>query len=144
MGADHLINERTGRTKQYWSRYYHINGYVTLAVLLEETMTEETFRKVTCPVFLGYYYKNEEVQDQVVSVAAMQPMFAQLGTPEGQKRKVAFPEAGNHVIGSYIRSRDWQGVYRATDRFVQEVIGLKPVADVEPPAYATIEPEIDA
>lgn len=144
LGADHLINERTGLTKQYWSRYYHINGYVTLAVLLENAMTKETFQKVTCPVFLGYYYKNEEAQDQVVSVAAMHPMFAQLGTPEDQKRKVAFPEAGNHVIGSYIRSRDWKGVYQATDQFIREVIGLEPVADVEPPAYATIEPEIDA
>ena len=144
MGADHLINERTGRTKQYWSRYYHINGYVTLAVLIEETMTEETFRQVNCPVFLGYYYKNEEEQDQVVSVAAMHPMFAQLGTPEGQKRKVTFPEAGNHVIGSYIRSSDWRGVYQATDRFMQEVMDLKPIKEVEAPAYAAIEPETDA
>ena len=144
LGADHLINERTGLTKQYWSRYYHINGYVTLAVLLEETMTEETFRKVNCPVFLGYYYKNEEEQDQVVSVAAMHPMFEQLGTPEGQKRKVAFPEADNHVIGSYIRSSDWRGVYQATDRFMQEVIDLKPIKEVEAPAYAAIEPETDA
>jgi pimeloyl-ACP methyl ester carboxylesterase len=143
LGADHLINERTGRTKQYWSRYYHINGYVTLAVLLEETMTEETFRKVSCPVFLGYYYKNEEEQDQVVSVAAMQPMFEQLSTPEAQKRKVAFPEAGNHVIGSYIRSSDWRGVYQATDRFMQEVMGLEPVKKVEAPTYAAIEPETD-
>lgn len=144
LGADHLINERTGLTKQYWSRYYHINGYVTLAVLLDQTMTEETFEKVTCPVFLGYYYKNEAEQDQVVSVAAMHPMFEQLGTPAALKRKVAFPEAGNHVIGSYIRSRDWRGVYEATDRFMQEVMGLKPVREVEAPAYAAIEPEADA
>ncbi|MGB3849348.1 MAG: alpha/beta hydrolase [Tunicatimonas sp.] len=144
MGADHLINERTGRTRQYWSRYYHINGYVTLAVLVEETMTEETFRQVTCPVFLGYYYKSEEEQDQVVSVAAMHPMFEQLGTPAEQKRKVAFPEAGNHVIGSYIRSRDWRGVYQATDQFMQEVIRETPVREVKAPAYAEREPETDA
>ena len=143
LGADHLINERTGLTKQYWSRYYHINGYVTLAVLIDQTMTEETFRKVRCPVFLGYYYKNEEMQDQVVSVAAMQSMFEQLGSPEGKKRKVAFPEAGNHVIGSYIRSSDWRGVYQATDRFMQEVMDLKPVKEVEAPAYAAVEPETD-
>ena len=143
LGTDHLINERSGRTRQYWSRYYHINGYVTLAVLLEETMNEETFRRVSCPAFLGYYYKDEEAQDQVVSVAAMHPMFEQLGTPAGKKRKVAFPEAGNHVIGSYIRSRDWQGVYQATDRFVQEVIGLKPVTEVVAPTYAAVGPEVD-
>ena len=141
IGADHLINERTGLAKQYWSRYYHINGYVTLAVLTEEAMTEETFEQVTCPVFLGYYYKNEEEQDQVVSVEAMMPMFEQLGTPPEQKQKVAFPKAGNHVIASYIRSYDWRGVYNATDQFLQEVVGLEPVAEVEIPAYAQIKPE---
>ena len=141
LGADHLINERTGLTKQYWSRYYHINGYVTLAVLVNETMNEETFQQVRCPVFLGYYYKNEEEQDQVVSVEAMHPMFEQLGTPPTQKRKVAFPKAGNHVIASYIRSHDWRGVYAATDKFLQEVMKLKPVTTVEAPGYAAMEPE---
>ena len=141
LGADHLIEERTGLNKLYWSRYYHINGYVTLAVLVEETMTEETFRKVTCPVFLGYYYKNEEEQDQTVSVSAMHPMFEQLGTLPHQKRKVAFPEAGSHVIASYIRSHDWQGVYQATDAFIQEVMKLTPSHTVVPPDYALVEPE---
>ena len=141
LGTDHLITERTGRTKQYWSRYYHINGYVTLAVLLDETMNEDTFRRVTCPVFLGYYYKNEEEQDDVVSVAAMYPMFDQLGTPLAQKRKVAFPQAGNHVIASYIRSHDWRGVYQATDAFLQEVMSLQPMTTVEAPSYAAIGPE---
>ena len=141
LGADHLINERSGLTKQYWSRYYHINGYVTLAVLVDEAMNEETFRKVKCPVFLGYYYKNEEEQDNVVSVPAMHPMFDQLGTSAAEKRKVAFPAAGNHVIASYIRSHDWRGVYQATDTFLQEVMKLTPVATVNAPGYASIEPE---
>ncbi len=141
LGADHIITERTGLAKQYWSRYYHINGYVTLAVLIEQAMNEETFQRVTCPVFLGYYYKNEEEQDHVVSVAAMHPMFEQLGTPPAQKRKVAFPEAGNHVIASYVRSYDWRGVYQETDKFLQEILQLEPVTTVEPPAYANVQPE---
>ena len=141
LGADHLIEERSGLAKQYWSHYYHINGYVTLAVLVDEAMNEETFQRVKCPVFLGYYYKNEEEQDNVVSVEAMHPMFEQLGTPPNQKKKVAFPEAGNHVIASYIRSYDWKGVYQATDTFIEEVIGLEPVATVKAPSYANVEPE---
>ena len=143
IGADHLISERTGLAKQYWSRYYHINGYVTLAVLTEEAMTAETFKQVDCPVFLGYYYKNEEEQDPVVSVEAMMPMFEQLGTPPKQKRKVAFPEAGNHVIASYIRSYDWRGVYDATDQFLQEIIGLTPKVEVAIPTYAQVAPEAE-
>ena len=140
VGSNHVIEERTGRTKQYWSRYYHINGYVALAVLVDELMREDTFEKVQCPVFLAYYYKNEEEQDNVVSVPAMLTMYEELGTPADQKRKVAYPEAGNHVIASYIRSGDWQGVYQGTDAFLQEVIGLTPAYPVDVAAYANRYP----
>ncbi|WKN42043.1 alpha/beta hydrolase [Tunicatimonas pelagia] len=129
VGDDHVIEEREGLTRQYWSRTYYIEGYAALAGLVEETMVEKTFQKVKCPVFLGYYYKNEEEQDDVVSVQAMLTMFEQLGTPSQLKRKVAFPEAGNHVISSYVRSADWQGVLQDTDEFLQEVMRLNPVDD---------------
>lgn len=135
VGSDHLIEERKGLVKQYWSRLYYIEGYVALAGLVENTMTRETFNKVKCPVFLGYYYKNEEEQDQVVSVEAMLEMYEQLGTPETQKVKVAFPEAGNHVISSYMRSADWQGVYEATDQFMQKIFGFSLKKEVILPKY---------
>ncbi len=128
-GNDHIIEEREGLTRQYWSRVYYIEGYAALAGIVEETMVEETFQKVKCPVFLGYYYKNEEEQDDVVSVAAMQSMFEQLGTPENLKQADAFPEAGNHVIASYVRSADWKGVLKETDTFLQEVMNLNPAND---------------
>lgn len=130
VGSDYLIEEREGLDKQYWSRIYFIEGYTALSVLVEETMREEIFQKVKCPVFLGYYYKNEEEQDDVVSVAAMLEMYEQLGTPDSLKRKKAFPEAGNHVISSYIRSGDWKGVMGATDQFLSEVMHLQPVDSV--------------
>lgn len=128
-GDDHVVEEREGLTRQYWSRVYYIEGYAALAGVVEETMEEETFQKIKCPVFLGYYYKNEEEQDDVVSVAAMQTMFEQLSTPESSRRSVAFPEAGNHVISSYVRSADWQGVLKETDAFLHEVMNLTPVND---------------
>ncbi|WPP49599.1 alpha/beta hydrolase [Catalinimonas niigatensis] len=142
VGGDHLIEERKGLVKQYWSRVYYIEGYVALAGLVENTMTEETFNQVKCPVFLGYYYKNEEEQDQVVSVAAMLEMYDQLGTPEAKKMKVAFPKAGNHVISSYIRSGDWQGVYQATDQFMQKVFGFSSEKEVIIPQYVGM-PEVE-
>lgn len=136
VGGGPLIEERKGLVKQYWSRVYYIEGYVALAGLVENTMTEATFSKINCPVFLGYYYKNEEEQDQVVSVEAMLEMYEQLGTPEAKKMKIAFPEAGNHVISSYIRSGDWQGVYQATDQFMQKIFGFSSEKEVIIPQYA--------
>ena len=52
----------------------------------------------------------------------MLKMYDELGTPPDMKRKVAFPNAGEHVIASYIRSKDWKSVENETDRFLSEVV----------------------
>jgi len=106
----------------YWSLRYRIEALVSLQNLLTHTMKPALFEKVRCPVFLGYYYKNEVEQDQTVSVPAMLKMYDELGTPASMKLKVAFPDAGAHVIASYIRSKDWQGVERETDKFITDII----------------------
>jgi hypothetical protein len=98
---------------------------VQLEELLESTMKESTFKKVTQPVLLLYYYKDEEHQDPVVKVRAMKRMFDQLGTPEKLKRQVAVPNAGDHVIGSYIKSKDIQTVEAETEKFGMEILQLK-------------------
>ena len=54
---------------------------------------------------MGYYYKNKDEQDKTASVAAMLKMFDELGTPEGLKQKIAFPEAGAHVIDLTFRDQ---------------------------------------
>jgi hypothetical protein len=87
-------------------------------------MKPEVFSKVKCPVFLGYYFKNEKEQDNTVSIPAMLKMFDELGTPTELKQKLAFPDAGAHVIASYIRSKDWQGVERETDKFLTDKVKL--------------------
>jgi esterase/lipase len=109
----------------YWAMNYRIEALVALQVLVTHTMKPEVFEKIKCPVFLAYYYKNEEEQDKTVSIPAMLEMFDQLGTPAALKQKMAFPEAGAHVIASYIRSNDWQGVERETDRFLSEFAGIR-------------------
>lgn len=108
----------------YWQLRYRIEALVALQNLVANTMKTETFSKIKCPVFLGYYYKNEAEQDNTVSVPAMLTMFEELGTPAGLKQKIAFPETGAHVISSYIRSKDWQSVERETDKFLAEIVGL--------------------
>ncbi|MGD0753938.1 MAG: alpha/beta fold hydrolase [Bacteroidales bacterium] len=108
----------------YWQLNYRIEALVALQNLLSNTMKPEVFSKIKCPVFLGYYFKNEKEQDNTVSVPAMLKMYEELGTPEQLKQKTAFPEAGAHVIASYIRSKDWQGVERETDKFLSDIVKL--------------------
>lgn len=110
---------------QYWFLHYRVEGIVALVSLYSNTMKPEVFAKVKCPVFLGYFFKNDEIQDKTVSVEALLKMFDELGTPASLKQKTAFPEAGAHVIASPIRSKDWQGVERETDKFLTDIVMSK-------------------
>ncbi len=121
-----IHQNRTDGKAEFWSEDYHINGYQSLAVLLYSEMNKATFEKVTQPVYLGYYYKTEQEQDFVVSVAAMREMYEQLGTPENLKKEQAFEKAGDHVIASAITSQDWEGVLFSTIDFLENVVNIPP------------------
>lgn len=54
----------------------------------------------------------------------MKRMFRQLETPENLKRQVAIPNAGDHVLGSYIKSKDLQTVEEECEKFVEEVMKI--------------------
>lgn len=115
--------------KQYWYSQYRLEGAVALEEMLESTMRKETFKKIVQPTELLYYYKDEVHQDSTVKVSAMLTMFDELGTPAGKKVKMAMPNAGNHVIGSYIKSADVQGVENEISRFLKDVLHLEPAAN---------------
>lgn len=110
--------------KKYWYPAYRMESVVQLEELLESTMKASLFEKITQPVLLLYYYKDEENQDPVVKVSAMKRMFSQLGTSAELKREVAIPDAGNHVIGSYIKSKDFVSVEAACEKFGIEILNL--------------------
>ncbi|MCE7042144.1 carboxylesterase [Dyadobacter sp. CY312] len=120
------IDEESERSN-FWLQSYRTNGLLTLQQTIDAISRPEIFKQIKMPVFLGYYYKNDKEQDEVVSVKAMQEMFPQLGTPANLKVEKAFPESADHVIASYLRSKDVKGVYEATDLFFQKQLGLVPV-----------------
>ena len=109
---------------QYWQLNYRLEGLVALETLVANTMKTDVFARIKCPVFLAYYYKNEQEQDNTVSVPAMLKMYDELGTPELMKEKKAIPDAGAHVIASSIRSKDWQTVENETEKFLTDKVRL--------------------
>lgn len=111
----------------YWYSKYRLEATVQLEEMLETKMNKETFEKITQPCLTLYYYKNESEQDPEVKVSAMLEMMAQLGTPESNKRAVAIPEAGAHVLGSPLASHDVEGVYEEMQKFAVEVLKMRPV-----------------
>ncbi|MFY9153652.1 MAG: alpha/beta hydrolase [Prolixibacteraceae bacterium] len=121
--------DSTSTDCQYWNCKYRLEAIVYLQQLVESTMTKATFKKVTQPVFLGYYYKDAENQDQVVKVDAELQMFNLLSTPENLKQKVAFPDAGTHTIACKLFSAAWQQVEASSFQFAEEKLGLVPVME---------------
>lgn len=112
---------------KYWNSTYHMQGLIALQTMLEQYMQPDIFRNIQHPVFMGYYYKNEKEQDDVVSVEAMLNMFANLGTPAELKKKMAFPEAGSHMMISPLFSKQLDDIKKQTYTFAEEKTGLKPV-----------------
>jgi pimeloyl-ACP methyl ester carboxylesterase len=121
-----LSKDTTALCAKYWYPRYRMESVVQLEELLETSMNESTFEKVKQPTLVLYYYKDEEHQDQVVKVTAMKRMFRQLGTSESQKQLVAVPEAGDHVIGSPIKSKDVKKVEEECEIFGRNILKLAP------------------
>jgi len=107
---------------KYWNPHYRLEATVALESLIEATMNEKNFKKITQPCLTLYYYKDNAHQDKVVKVAATKRMFSQLSTPDYLKVIKAMPNTGNHVIASPLVSKDVEGVEKETAKFIAEKI----------------------
>lgn len=125
FGGKYRVFEENPHTDPYWYNKYRAEAPVYLQQLVESTMKKELFEKVKIPVFVGYYYKDKANQDKAVSVKAIHWMFENLGTPEEQKKALAFPDAGVHSIPSIFTSLSWEEVQDSSIRFAEEIMLLK-------------------
>lgn len=124
LGGDYRITGADDERAKYWNKKYRIESLVQLEELVEQRMNEETFGKIKQPSLTLYYYKDEENQDPEVKVSGMLKMNEQLSTPADMKQAIAFPDAGAHVIGSDLASKDVEGVYQAIERFCIEKLKM--------------------
>lgn len=127
LGSDYQNISYDSARQIYWNAKYRLESLVQMEEMLEDKMIKSTFERVTCPSLTLYYYKNEEEQDKTVKVSAMLEMNKQLGTPDSLKAAVAIPNAGFHVMGSYLVSKDLETVSAEAKKFAIEKLGMKPV-----------------
>jgi len=111
-------------TGHYWYNSYRLEGAVALQRLLDDGMTRDNFKQVRIPVLTCMYYKDKIHQDSTVQTGAIRSMVADLGSANAEKPLVIIPNAGNHVIASYIKSHDLGSVRKATFSFADEVLHL--------------------
>jgi len=124
MGGEYNNIAYDSLAASYWSESYHIDGIVALKYLIKEEMTKENFSKIDIPIYMGYYYKDEENQDQIVSVPKMLDFYNQISTSENLKRKETLNMAGRHVMTSYVMSDHVDEVQTKAFGFADEVLGL--------------------
>lgn len=124
LGGNHRSYEASEEAEKFWTNRYRIEAVIAMKALVNATMKKSVFEKVKQPLFLGYYYKDEEHQDQVVSVPHMLQMFDQINTPVKKKKRIAFATVGSHILASKYWSKDIEIVKKETFSFVEKVLGL--------------------
>jgi pimeloyl-ACP methyl ester carboxylesterase len=125
MGGKYRITGADDESAKYWNRQYRLESTVQLQELLETKMTDETFKRITQPSLTLYYFKNDLEQDPEVKVSAMLEMHKAIATPDSMKAAFAIPNAGAHVIGGAMASKDVESVYREIEKFTIDKLGLK-------------------
>jgi len=123
-GNYHIMDKASEEKKHFWTWKTRLESLTHMQKFLDVKMRKATFKKINVPVFLGYFYKNDSLQDKVVSVPAMLKMFDQLGTPQTLKEKKAFPEAGDHVITSSLSTSVYKDVITETLQFLKEKLNI--------------------
>lgn len=116
--------EATDEQQKYWQCTYRLEALVRLKTMLNQFMTKETFEKIDIPVFIGYYYKNENEHDEVVSIDAMKTMYKQISTNETNKYMIAFPNANDHVLTWLPTAKALDEVKAETFNFLDSVVGI--------------------
>jgi len=113
--------------RKYWYDNYRLEALPELEELVESICKPSTYKKITCPVFNGYYYRDAENQDPVVKVSAILEMHDKLATPEYLKVAVAFPTADTHVIAGDFKSGALPEIFEAVDAFAEKQMGMTSV-----------------
>jgi esterase/lipase len=127
LGKKYLITTKntTFAEDNIWNKRYSLAGALELGAFVEHNMTTSLFNKVSHPTFVGYYYKNKNEQDNVVSVPAIKNMTQSLGTRTELLDISNFPEANSHVICSSLLSKSVDNVIDNTRKFLKAIASHK-------------------
>jgi pimeloyl-ACP methyl ester carboxylesterase len=128
MGGNSRVFPPDSAKDKYWNNSYRLESATQLQEMVSDRMNEETFSKVKCPTLTLYYFKNEQEQDPTVKVSAMMEMNRLLGTSDSLKVMVPIPNAGGHVLGSHLVSKDIESVNKAAYDFAVEKLRLAPIS----------------
>ena len=124
--GDHMeVEHEQPIARHYWDTIYPSKALVDLQVLVDETMTAETYRNVTSPVITLFYYKNFMKEDEHVEVDDYPEVHNAFSTPPSLKKLVPLDTPGTHFIGSDIKSENTEVVEKEIIEFLRNTLKIE-------------------
>lgn len=109
-----------------WTMYWYAKNYWaslhSLLDLADLIAHDSTYQKVSCPVLLLYFYKDEQHKDTAAQIDAMLHAYSTFnnGTPNPLSQKVVI-ENGDHVLLSKYVKSDWKKAETAIASFLRTI-----------------------
>ena len=133
MGGNYREWNASEEVKKYWTTKNRIEAHLALRSLLDQTMTDDIFMQINIPVYVGYFYQDENKKDKIISIDAIKHFEKTISTPKDKSEFVAFANARGHVISSKYMNDNWEDVQTSIFNFCQEKLGLnKNIKTLEP------------
>lgn len=116
--------------EKHWLIEQKLDALGNLNDLRAYVAHKNTYQKITAPVMMLYYYKDEEHQDNVIDIKAALEAFHQFGTlksndltikPNPLNRAVAVAD-GNHILLSEFVRTDKDFIIAEINRFLAKVV----------------------
>ena len=127
MGGEHNIVSYSDEAKQYWNEQYHTDGIIALQALIDDGMNIDFFKEFTKPYFIGCYYRDEEHQDEIVSVEEMNKFYISSATISNKKEMKHFANVNRHVFTSKAMVKEADEVLQETFEYCEKVLNLSPI-----------------
>jgi len=122
IGDDYREFSPPADAKPYWNNRYRIEGLIALRDLLDQTMTEDIWRKNNTPTYIGYYYKDENNYDNIISLPTIDK-YTSMFSGDRKKLKVdAFSQGYGHVISSQYMNDLWPTIQDSMFKYMEEVL----------------------
>ncbi|PJZ59212.1 alpha/beta hydrolase [Leptospira barantonii] len=111
----------------FWYRDQYLAAVQNLSDLREYVLGTDPFSKITSPVLMFYYFKNDKEQDASASVQSMLNAFKKVNEngKASPLNKAVRIELGNHVLFSKYMKSDKDLILKEEEEFIQRVFAPK-------------------
>jgi len=126
IGSDYREFTPPDDARPYWNNRYRIEGLIALRSLIDQTMTKEIWSQNKTPIYLSYFYKNEEQKDKIISIPAIKAFKYAVQTPESLLRIEPISAGYGHVFTSKYMNDQWSVAQQAIFDYLDNVLKMEP------------------